>query len=236
MSYEYWMGKHFSYYFNRECEYFPCHLSADPENFNCLFCYCPLYVLGDQCGGTFVYLENGFKDCSLCLFPHLRENYGKIIDRYQEILTRMPERRQHKAPTTSEPWAPDESVPQTDRQDGCATEREKDAVEKAVHYIHENLTRSISLDDLAKEVGLSRYYFAHAFKKLTGASPIEYTQHARLEQTKRYLADTSLPLLEIAPKVGYHSASALSTLFRKKLHMTPSEYRKQARPEEKNAR
>ena len=49
----YWEGKHYSYFSNKECEYFPCHKGADPENFNCLFCYCPLYALGDKCGGNF---------------------------------------------------------------------------------------------------------------------------------------------------------------------------------------
>ena len=44
---QYWENKHYAYFCNRECEYFPCHKGADPENFNCLFCYCPLYVLGD---------------------------------------------------------------------------------------------------------------------------------------------------------------------------------------------
>ena len=34
------------FYANRDCEYFPCHTVADPDNFNCLFCYCPLYALG----------------------------------------------------------------------------------------------------------------------------------------------------------------------------------------------
>lgn len=61
-----------------------------PENFNCLFCYCPLYVLGDRCGGKFAYLPNGYKDCSRCLFPHLRENYGVITERYGEILAAIP--------------------------------------------------------------------------------------------------------------------------------------------------
>ena len=41
---QYWENKHYAYFCNRECEYFPCHKGADPENFNCLFCYCPLYV------------------------------------------------------------------------------------------------------------------------------------------------------------------------------------------------
>lgn len=81
---------HFSFFTNRECEYFPCHEGADPENFNCLFCYCPLYILGDRCGGNCRYLENGRKDCTNCIFPHKRENYDAILSRYQEILAAMP--------------------------------------------------------------------------------------------------------------------------------------------------
>lgn len=82
---------HYSYFCNRECEYFPCHPKADPNDFNCLFCYCPLYVLGDRCGGNFVYLTNGAKDCSKCLYPHLHQNYEAITERYNEILAAMAE-------------------------------------------------------------------------------------------------------------------------------------------------
>lgn len=70
---------------HRECEYFPCHATNRPEDFNCLFCYCPLYALGDKCGGNFKYLDNGFKDCSNCLLPHSRKGYDHIINKYGEI-------------------------------------------------------------------------------------------------------------------------------------------------------
>lgn len=90
MSKEFWQGKSFAYFSNRACEYFPCHPTDDPDNFNCLFCYCPLYVLGERCGGTFSYLPNGCKDCSRCIFPHLRENYGAVIARYEEIMALLP--------------------------------------------------------------------------------------------------------------------------------------------------
>ena len=80
-----WNGKHFSYFQNTECEFFPCHQGANPENFNCLFCYCPLYALGDKCGGNFSYTPEGHKDCTNCLVPHKRENYGKITERYADI-------------------------------------------------------------------------------------------------------------------------------------------------------
>ena len=42
---------HFAYFQNSRCEYFPCHKLPENGFFNCLFCYCPLYALGDKCGG-----------------------------------------------------------------------------------------------------------------------------------------------------------------------------------------
>ena len=47
--------------------------------------YCPLYALGDKCGGNFQYLASGYKDCSGCLIPHRRENYGRILEKYPQI-------------------------------------------------------------------------------------------------------------------------------------------------------
>lgn len=77
--------KHFSYFCNTQCEYFPCH-KINASEFNCLFCYCPLYVFKD-CGGNYTYLENGVKDCSACVLPHKRENYKLILERLQERLS-----------------------------------------------------------------------------------------------------------------------------------------------------
>jgi Zn-finger protein len=86
-----WRDKHYSFNQNTLCEHFPCHGGVEEENFNCLFCYCPLYALGKGCGGRFRYLENGFKDCSDCAFPHRRENYGAVLDRYRDIIKLMRE-------------------------------------------------------------------------------------------------------------------------------------------------
>ena len=87
------MENHYSYFCNRECEYFPCHSEANPDNFNCLFCYCPLYVLGEHCGGNYRYLSNGYKDCTNCLFPHIAENYDTITQRFTEIIAKMSDHR-----------------------------------------------------------------------------------------------------------------------------------------------
>ena len=68
----------FVFHQNDKCRYFPCHdLEGD---FNCKFCYCPLYFL--NCDGNFKILNNGIKDCSKCTIPH--ENYDYIINKLKE--------------------------------------------------------------------------------------------------------------------------------------------------------
>lgn len=78
--------KRFSFFSHTACEYFPCHSGVPAKEFNCLFCYCPLYALGKECGGNFVILENGVKDCSDCTVPHRKENYSHITEQFQHIL------------------------------------------------------------------------------------------------------------------------------------------------------
>lgn len=80
---------HYRFFQNRECEFFPCHKTENPDEFNCLFCYCPLYALGRRCGGNFNMLEGGVKDCSGCLFPHKPESYDRIAARFSEIVALM---------------------------------------------------------------------------------------------------------------------------------------------------
>lgn len=76
----------YKFFQNKKCPYFPCHTGSDPEQFSCLFCYCPLYVLGEQCGGNFTYTESGIKDCSKCLIPHRKENYDRITEKTAAVI------------------------------------------------------------------------------------------------------------------------------------------------------
>ena len=71
--------EHYKFFQNKECEYFPCHETDKPEEFNCLFCYCPLYHLGKDCGGNFYYTKNGVKSCVNCIRPHIKDNYEEIV-------------------------------------------------------------------------------------------------------------------------------------------------------------
>lgn len=77
--------ENFKFFQHRECEFFPCHKTDDIENFNCLFCYCPLYALGENCGGNFKIIS-GIKDCSDCMVPHRRKNYDYIGSKFKDIV------------------------------------------------------------------------------------------------------------------------------------------------------
>ncbi len=79
------MESSYRFFFNSGCEFFPCH-QTDIEEFNCLFCFCPLYYL--SCPGEAVYIPyNGhmLKDCSPCDLPHRPENYDAIIQILMEV-------------------------------------------------------------------------------------------------------------------------------------------------------
>ena len=74
----------YSFFQNKDCQYFPCH-KTDSDDFNCLFCYCPLYSLGSRCGGNFRYTEKGIKDCTNCLIPHSPGGYEYVLSKYPLI-------------------------------------------------------------------------------------------------------------------------------------------------------
>lgn len=67
----------YKWFTNKNCEYYPCHKFKE---INCLFCFCPLYFF-DDCGGDFILLKNGVKDCKNCSIPHSKEGYDYIIEK-----------------------------------------------------------------------------------------------------------------------------------------------------------
>ena len=83
-----------SFFTNRACEHFPCHGGIDERDFNCLFCYCPLYALGPDCGGNFTYTKSGRKNCKNCALPHVRENGTKLVSAHYEQLAALAHERE----------------------------------------------------------------------------------------------------------------------------------------------
>ena len=74
-----------SYFNNKECQHYPCHEIKNAKHFNCLFCYCPLYPLGEKCGGKFEYTKKGIKSCLNCMLPHIPQNYDLILENLKKL-------------------------------------------------------------------------------------------------------------------------------------------------------
>ena len=79
------MENSYRFFQNRDCKYFPCHKVANDNEFNCLFCYCPLYTLGDQCGGNCTYTDKGIKNCTYCTLPHNPKGYDYILSKFSAV-------------------------------------------------------------------------------------------------------------------------------------------------------
>lgn len=65
----------YKFFQNKECPYFPC---KKVDKLNCLFCFCPLYNMSN-CGGYYVILKNGWKDCSNCTIIHKEDGYDYVV-------------------------------------------------------------------------------------------------------------------------------------------------------------
>ncbi len=106
-------------------------------------------------------------------------------------------------------------------------EDKQDIVQKKIlPYIHEHLTESFTVSDLAKEVALNPQYMMRLFKKSTGHSIVEYVTEAKMVLAKDLLTKTDWGNDMIAEKVGYISSSYFIKVFKRVFGMTPREFRK----------
>jgi AraC-like DNA-binding protein len=109
-------------------------------------------------------------------------------------------------------------------------------ISKALSLMHERPHVAWSLEELAREVGLSRATFARRFLDLVGETPVAYLTRWRMCLAAKLLSDTPLSLEEIAPRVGYQTAAAFSRAFRRCLGSAPGHFRTTARERSEPAR
>src|SRR5690606_24187166 len=94
----------------------------------------------------------------------------------------------------------------------------------AKHYEHDSPVAA-----MARLSGLSERSFKRRFQRATGMTPIEYVHTLRLEEAKHALETTELPVEAIANQAGYEDASFFGRLFRRKVGLTPAQYRRRFR-------
>ena len=100
-------------------------------------------------------------------------------------------------------------------------------LQKVLQYIRANLAGDLSVAHLADLAGVSQTHFRRLFQEALGASVHQYVQAARMEQARKLLSTSSMPISKIAEECGFSSQSHLTTSCRKVFAATPAQYRAQ---------
>ena len=99
------------------------------------------------------------------------------------------------------------------------------SIKKAIAYIKAESNRAISLDEIASFVGISKYYFAREFRRITGVSFITYLNYVRCEKAKELLLFNTMSIGEIGIACGFDNHSYFTQTFKEYSGMTPKAYR-----------
>lgn len=101
-----------------------------------------------------------------------------------------------------------------------------DDIRCLIKYMENNYNQPLTLDFLSNFAGISKYYLSREFKKYTDFSPNDYLISLRINRAKSLLVNTDLTVTQIAHEVGIHNINNFINLFKKKVRMTPIQYRK----------
>jgi AraC family transcriptional regulator len=96
-----------------------------------------------------------------------------------------------------------------------------------VEYIHENISRPLTLEELAAIPGLNPVYFSAMFTKLMGVTPIRYINSRKIEKAQIEMLSSRKTLEQIADELGFNDVFYFSRLFKKITGTAPGKYRKQ---------
>lgn len=101
------------------------------------------------------------------------------------------------------------------------------AVRAAVKYIDANYSKKLTLEDIAKASGFSKYHFARQFKQATGMTVVSYINLIRCQHAKELIVNGQLSIQQTAAHCGFDNASYFSHVFQNIVGVLPSEYLKQ---------
>ena len=100
-------------------------------------------------------------------------------------------------------------------------------VRKIMAFVHSHYPEHITVEDLAKAAAISRTECFRCFNAILKKTPIEYLLEYRLSMAAALLANTDLPLTQIAESCGFHSPSYFGKMFRQQCGLSPKKYRNQ---------
>jgi AraC family transcriptional regulator len=100
-------------------------------------------------------------------------------------------------------------------------------LQQITDWIAEHASEDLNLDQIAAQVGLSKFHFHRLFKAALGVSPSHYHLNLRMDTARQLLRETKKSVVNVALDVGYTNPSHFAHLFRKETGLSPSEYRRQ---------
>ena len=104
---------------------------------------------------------------------------------------------------------------------------ESPVITRAKQFITDHQTEELSLEQVAKSVNTSKFYFCKMFKKATGINFTDYLSRVRTERAKNLLLNPNLRVSEIAYEVGFQSLTHFNRVFKRILGRSPTDYRGQ---------
>ncbi|MGG6312159.1 AraC family transcriptional regulator [Paenibacillus macerans] len=110
-----------------------------------------------------------------------------------------------------------------------STEKVQKEVALVKNYIDVHFKSTITLESLAEEAHINKYYLSHLFKKTYGVSPVKYLNQVRMDTAKFLLESTNYSVLEISEIIGFKSQSYFSQTFKREIGLAPLDYRKENR-------
>lgn len=111
---------------------------------------------------------------------------------------------------------------------------QKEIVDTAIGYIKQHYSRSLSIDEVAREVLLSPSYFSAVFKNYTGLSIIDYVHRLRIARACLLFTTTDYTVDEVMNEVGYSDSKFFYKIFKRYTALTPGMYKRSHKKEDKN--
>ena len=100
---------------------------------------------------------------------------------------------------------------------------------RVLEYLESNLSRELTLRELASIAGLSPYHFARMFKRAIGVAPYRYVLERRVERAKAMLRSPGATLVEVSLSTGFCGQSHFTSTFRRLVGATPMEFQQCSR-------
>lgn len=100
---------------------------------------------------------------------------------------------------------------------------------RVIEFMSAHMAEALSIERLAAEAGISKHHFARLFRNKTGRTPHEYLTTLRIEAACRLLATSDLSIAGVGFACGYPRPNNFASAFRRRLAMTPADYRIKAR-------